>query len=270
MDETLMRRAAEHAKELDLLITDHAENHAISANGVLNEGRVSRILDVRGVPSKAEVDIVVRDIDLARKIGCRIHLQHISTKESLELIREAKRQKLPITAETAPHYFSLTEEAVLEHAANAKMNPPLRTENDRQAVIEALRDGTIDAIATDHAPHAPEEKAQPLEQAPFGVVGLETAFAISYTQLVVPGYLTLLQLIRLMSTSPSDILGWKGGGLNVGDRADIAVFDVDNSYTIDSNSFVSKGRNTPFNGMKVYGRAVLSVCKGKITHLSQK
>ena len=265
MDDALMLRAARLAKELDMLITDHCENHVASAGGVINEGEVSRKLGVPGIPGSCEADIVARDIKLAQETGCRIHLQHISARESLALIREAKRRGLPITAETAPHYFTLTEQAVLIHGADAKMNPPLRTEADRQAVIEALRDGTIDAIATDHAPHSPEEKAQPLESAPFGIVGLETAFAVSYTALVLPGYLTLLELTRLMSAGPVSILGLRREGLAVGAPADIAVFDIRKPYAIDSGRFASKGRNTPFGGMEVYGRCALTVCGGKVT-----
>jgi len=265
MDSELMLRAAQRAKELGLLITDHCENHAASAGGVLNEGEVSRRLGVRGIPNSCEADIVVRDIKLARQTGCRIHLQHISTKESLEHIRRAKREGLPITAETAPHYFSLTDQAVLTHGTDAKMNPPLRHEADRQAVIQALRDGTLDAIATDHAPHSPAEKAQSLESAPFGVVGLETAFAVSYTTLVLPKLLTLPELLQLMSTGPAKILGRGYEGLTVGAPADIAVFDLRRPYTIDAGRFASKGRNTPFDGMEVYGRCALSVCGGQVT-----
>ncbi|MCL2852128.1 MAG: dihydroorotase [Defluviitaleaceae bacterium] len=265
MDYDLMRQAATRAKELGLLITDHAENHVKSVGGVINDGDVSRSLGVYGIPSSAEADIVARDIELARETGCRIHLQHISAKESVALICEAKRRGIPITAETAPHYFTLTDEAVLVHGANAKMNPPLRTESDKQAIIEALRDGTIDVIATDHAPHSVEEKSRPLEQAPFGVVGLETAFAVSYTALVAPGHITLPELVRLMSFNPANILNLESGGLAVRDTANFAVFDIGNPYGIDCGRFVSKGRNTPFNGMKVYGRTALTVCSGKIS-----
>ena len=266
MDEELMLRAARAAGKLGLLITDHCENHKASAGGALNEGAVARRLGLGGIPNSCEADIVARDIELARATGCRIHLQHISTRESLGLIREAKRQGLPVTAETAPHYFALTEQAVLTHGANAKMNPPLRTEADRLALIEGLKDGTIDAIATDHAPHSPAEKAAPLESAPFGVVGLETAFPVSYTVLVRPGHLTLPGLLGLMSTGPARALGLGGKGLATGAPADIAVFELDNPYTIDPARFASKSRNTPFGGMEVYGRCALTAWGGKITY----
>ena len=264
MDEGLMYRAAERAKALGLFISDHAENHELSKGGVINEGSVSARLAVRGIPNKAEADIVARDIKLVRELGCHIHFQHISTKESLELIREAKREGLMVTAETAPHYFSLTDERVLHSGTNAKMNPPLRSEADRLAVIEAIKDGTIDAIATDHAPHSVEEKAQSLEQAPFGVVGLETAFAVSYSALVLPGFITLHELINLMCIKPAKILK-QACGLSYGAPADLAVFDIDNSYTVDSGRFLSKARNTPFAGMTVYGQTLLTVCGGKIS-----
>ncbi|MCL2368885.1 MAG: dihydroorotase [Oscillospiraceae bacterium] len=265
MDDALMDLAARRAADLGLLITDHTEDHSLSAGGVINEGTVSRKLGVRGVPNRAESDIVARDIALARETGCHFHLQHISAKESVALIRAAKAEGLPVTAETAPHFFTLTDEAVLLHGADAKMNPPLRSEADRLAIIGGLVDGTIDAIATDHAPHAPGEKALPLEEAPFGIVGLETAFAVSYTALVLPGHITLPELIRLMSTNPARMLGLERGGLAVGDAADFAVFDLTASYAIDREAFVSKSRNTPFHGMDVYGRTALTVCKGHIT-----
>jgi len=265
MDYRLMLAAARAAKGLGLFITDHCENHTYSAGGAIIKGEVSRKLSVRGIANSSETYIVVRDIGLARATGCHIHLQHISAKESLEHIHRAKQEGVPITAETAPHYFTLTDAAVLAHGANAKMNPPLRHEADRLAVIEALRDGTIDAIATDHAPHSPEEKAQPLESAPFGIVGLETAFAVSYTSLVRPGHLTLPGLLRLMSAAPAKLLGLEHAGLAVGAAADIAVFDTRKPYVIESAKFASKGRNTPFEGMEVHGRCMLTICDGKLT-----
>ena len=230
----LMRRAAQCAKALGLMISDHAES-----------------------PSGSEAEIVARDIALAGEIGCRMHLQHISTKASLALIREAKRAGISVTCETAPHYFTLTKDALLKSGANAKMNPPLGSESDRQAVIEAIQDGTVDVIATDHAPHSAEEKARQLDKAPFGIVGLETAFAVSYTTLVRPGHITLQKLIQLMSINPAKLMNIKCGGYT--------VFEIGTPYIIDSGKFLSKSRNTPFNGMEVYGRTVLTVCNGKTT-----
>ena len=227
----LMRQAAILAKELSLLITDHAE---------------------------PEAEIVARDINLAEETGCRIHLQHISMKKSVELIRRAKSRGLPITAETAPHYFALTSAALKTHMANAKMNPPLREEADRLAIIEGIRDGTIDAIATDHAPHSEEEKNQPIDKAPFGIIGLETAFAVSYTTLVKAGHIDLNKLIELMSHNPADIIGLKRPSGHV-------YVDLDSSYIISRDNFVSKAKNTPFDGMEVYGKIIQTVCNDKIT-----
>lgn len=266
MDYRLMLHAARCAKELGLFITAHCENHESSVGGVLNAGEVAQKLGVRGISNSCEADIVARDIALARESGCHFHLQHISTMESLALIRAAKREGLPVTAETAPHYFALTEDALLTHGANAKMNPPLRTEADRQAVLEALCDGTIDAIATDHAPHSPDEKAQPLEHAPFGIVGLETAFAVSYTRLVLPGHLTLPVMLQLLSANPAKLLGLGQTGLTVGSAADIAVFDTREPYVVDSGRFASKSRNTPFDGSTVYGRCVFTLRSGQVTY----
>jgi len=243
MDGELMLQAAKCAKKLGLFISDHAED---------------------------EAEIVKRDIAIAKETGCHIHLQHISAKESVDLIREAKRSGLPITAETTPHHFALTKDALKIFGTNAKMNPPLREESDRQAIIAALQDGTIDAIATDHAPHSAEEKALPMEQAPFGVVGLETAFAISYSILVLGGYISLPELIRLTSLAPANILKTNRGGLAIGDIADIAVFDINAPYTIDKNEFVSKGKNTPFDGMTVHGRTKLTVRGGNIIFVNRE
>jgi len=233
MDRDLMKQAALQAKELGLFITDHCE---------------------------PETEIVARDIELARETGCHFHLQHISLKESLELIKTAKAEGINITCETAPHYFTLTSEALKSQGANAKMNPPLKSEADRLAVIEAIQDGTIDVIATDHAPHSQEEKAQGVESAPFGVIGLETAFALSYTKLVMPGLISLQKLIELMSINPAKILNLHR------DEGDFAIFDIGTAYKINSKEFASKSRNTPFEGMEVYGRTVMTVSKGRLIY----
>jgi len=265
MDEELMHIAARQVKEMGLFISDHAENHDKNKGGVINDGAVSRRLGVAGIANSVEADIVARDIKIAQQTGCRMHLQHISTEESVALIREAKQAGLPVTAEATPHHFALTHDAVLVHGANAKMNPPLRTEADRLAIVAGIKDGTIEVIATDHAPHSCEEKAQPIETAPFGIVGLETAFAISYTTLVLGGVVTLDELIKLMSVNPAKMLGVEQG-LHVGAIADIAVFDIDNEYMIDKNVFESKGKNTPFHGRVAHGLTALTVCGGKVTY----
>jgi dihydroorotase len=220
---------------------------------------------VKGIPARAETDIVARDIALAEETGVHIHLQHISARTSVDLIRSAKARGVRLSAETAPHYFALTEEALLKSGANAKMSPPLRTESDRQAVIEALCDGTIDIIATDHAPHAAIEKALPLESAPFGVTGLELGFAMGYTVLVRSGLMTLPTLIRRMSTDPARLIGMPRGSLMPGVAADIAIIDLAHPYVVDCADFVSKGKNSPFDGMRVFGKAKFTMRGGVLT-----
>jgi len=265
MDEEIMLAAARRIKEIGLFISDHAENHDANKGGVVNDGEVARKLGLVGIANSVESDIVKRDIEIARQTGCRMHLQHISTAESVELIRQAKKDGLPVTAEAAPHHFALTQDALLVHGANAKMNPPLRTEADRLAIVGGIKDGTIEVIATDHAPHSDNEKAQSIETAPFGIVGLETAFSVSYTNLVLGGHISLNRLIELMSVNPAQMLKVKHG-LHAGAIADVTVFDIRNEHVIDKNDFVSKGKNTPFDGQTVYGRTVLTVCDGEITY----
>lgn len=272
MDEDLMLSAMEKAKILGLPIFDHTEDHSLSG-GVMNEGLVSYGMNLEGIPRAAEENMVAREIELSAKVGCKLHLCHISTKGSLALIREAKKSGVEITAETAPHYFSMTEWEIVNQQivaekplakTNMKMNPPLRTKDDMLAVREALKDGTLDAIATDHAPHSEEEKALPFEEAPFGIVGLETSFAISYTYLVKTGVLTPLQLIEKMSTKPAQILGLKRGSLQVGDVADITIIDIEDKYHVDPSEFVSKSKNTPFTGIAVWGKVEHTICNGKV------
>jgi dihydroorotase len=263
-DADLMRRAAERAAALGLTIMDHPENGA-RGGGAVNEGLLSKRLGLKGIPALAEVDIVARDIALAEETGARIHLQHISTRASVELIRAAKARGVGLSAETAPHYFALTEEALLKSGTNAKMNPPLRTESDRQAVIDALCDGTIDIIAMDHAPHTAADKALPMETAPFGVTGLEIAFAIGYTVLVRGGRLTLPDLIRRMSTDPARLIGLPRGSLLPGAAADLTVIDVERPYTASGADFVSKGKNCPFDGMRVFGKPRFTMRGGVLT-----
>jgi dihydroorotase len=228
-DANLMAEVCLSAKALDLPIMDHAE---------------------------PEVDMVYRDIELAKKYGCRIHIQHVSKVESLKLIREAKKDNIPITAEAAPHHFALNENAIAIHGSNAKMNPPLATEEDRLAVIEGLLDDTIDIIATDHAPHAATEKKVPYIQAPNGIVGLETAFPISYTLLVKSGLMSFEKLIHKMSIRPREIIGMKPVSTEIEEDSDYCVVDLDKAYEIDKQEFLSKGVNTPFHGMKVYGKVM--------------
>jgi dihydroorotase len=269
MDEGLMLEALTLAKSLGLLVMDHAEDASL-AGGCVNEGAVSEKLGVRGLPAQAEASIIERDIRLAAHTGARIHIQHVSAAESVALIRRAKAEGVPITAETAPHYFALTEETLtgLPPAlrARAKMNPPLRTEKDRLAVIEGLSDGTIDVIATDHAPHEPELKSLPLEEAPFGIVGLETSFAVSYTELVCGGVLTTAQLVEKMSAAPARLIKLDRGVIREGATADLVIIDTAGKYKVDSSSFESKGKSTPFDAREVYGRILVTNKDGRIVN----
>lgn len=277
-----MREAMQMAKSLDMPIFDHTQQHEISDDGCMHLGKYSEMLEFKGIPPEAEEMMTIRDILLAKETGCRLHLSHISTRGSLDLIRTAKSWGMELTAETAPHYFTLTDKDVmaedcignyhitetpsgLRADTHKKMNPPLRSEADRIAMLRALMDGTIDAIATDHAPHAPEEKARTLDRAPFGVIGLETSFAVSHTQLTVPGLITPLRLIELLSTNPAKILGCEGGTLQPGRPADIVIADPDEHWTI-VGPFESKAENTPFEGMDVTGRVWMTIADGKIIY----
>jgi dihydroorotase len=263
-DAELMRRAAELAAELGLIIMDHPESHEFRG-GAVNDGLMSNRLMLKGIPARAETDVVARDAALSEETGAHIHLQHISTRASADIIRSAKARGVNISAETAPHYFALTEDALLKSGANAKMNPPLRTESDRQAIIEAICDGTIDIIATDHAPHTAEEKALSIEDAPFGITGLELGFAIGYTVLVLGGKMTLPMLIRRMSTDPARLAGLPRGSLLPGVVADIAVIDIEHPYTVSCADFVSKGKNSPFDDMRVFGKVKFTMRGGVLT-----
>ncbi len=262
MDSLLMRRALEYAKGFGLLVISHCEDLSLAANGVMNEGEVATRLGLAGIPGAVESIMVTRDIALCELTGVPVHIAHVSTIESVNAIRDAKQRGVPVTAETAPHYFSLTEEAVLEYDTHAKMNPPLRSEQDREAIQEGLADGTIDVIATDHAPHSDIEKEVEFDRAANGIIGLETSVSLGL-KLVEHGILTLPDLVEKMSTNPSHILGIENGVLS-GAQADITVIDLDRAYTVNADNFQSKGRNTPFNGWEMKGKAVLTMVGGKV------
>ncbi len=249
----MMRLALEYADSFSALIISHCEDTALAADGVVNEGFNATVSGLKGISRAAEEVMVARDIILAETLGARIHIAHVSTRGSVELVREAKRRGVKVTCETCPHYFSATDDEILSYNTNAKINPPLRTESDVAAIIEGLKDGTIDAIATDHAPHHADEKNQEFYLAPNGTSGFETAFALSYTNLVLPDYMDLPALMRLMSANPARILNVGSGELAVGETADIAIVDLDNQYTVDASKFVSKGKNSLFNGWKLNG-----------------
>jgi dihydroorotase len=263
MNALLMRRALEYAKTFDLLVISHAEELDLRGEGVMHEGKVSVRLGLQGIPAAAEEIMVYRDIRLARLTGGRLHIAHVSTAGSIAIIREAKLSEIGITAETAPHYFSLTDEAVVGFDTNAKVNPPLRSEWDRQAIREGLADGTLDAIACDHAPHSVLEKDVEFAEAAFGLIGLETSLGLSL-KLVHEGILTLSQLIIKMSTNPARILGTPGGTLAPGSPADITIIDPNKEWTVDTAQFASKSRNCPFQGWNLKGKAVMTILGGKI------
>lgn len=264
-DSAMMRLAMEYARSFDALIISHAEELSLVGNGVMNEGRIAQLLGLRGIPCVAEEIAVFRDIALARYTGARLHIAHVSTKGAVELIRRAKNEGIRVTAETAPHYFTLTEEAVLGYNTNAKMNPPLRTEEDRQAIIEGLKDGTLDAIATDHAPHSVLEKEIEFDRAANGIIGLETSVPLSL-ELVRQNYLTPLQLIACLSFNPARILGVSGGRLKEGEPADLCVIDVNMPFECTSDNLFSKSHNTPFLNQGLMGRAVLTMKAGHVSH----
>ncbi len=265
IDSQLMRRAMEYARSHGLLVMSHSEESTLSRNGCMNEGAVSTRLGLRGVPTAAESIMVYREIALSELTGARVHFAHVSCAASLVLIRQAKKRGVLVTAETAPHYFTLTEEAVSGYNTHAKMNPPLRGEEDRQAVRTALADGTLDAIATDHAPHSILEKDVEFGVAANGIVGLETALPLTL-RLVHEGFISAEKLVRLMSCSPARILGVPGGRLAVGDPADITVIDPERIFFFSAEKSCSKGKNTPFDGWEMRGKAVLTLLCGRVVY----
>lgn len=264
-DSQLMRRAMEYAGSHDLLVISHSEEMALSRNGSMNEGVVSTRLGLRGIPAAAESIMVYRELALAELTGQQTHIAHVSTAAATDLIRQAKARGVQVTAETTPHYFTLTEEAVAEYDTNAKMNPPLRTEIDRQAILEGLKDGTFDAIATDHAPHSVLEKELEFDQAANGIIGLETSLPLSLS-LVREGVIDAMRLVELMSSAPASILKVQGGRLAVGSVADVTVIDPDREFIYTRESILSKGKNSPFLDWKLQGKAVLTIMGGRITH----
>ncbi len=258
----MMRRAMEYATIFDIPVISHCEDMNLAGKGVMNEGFVSTELGLNGIPGAAEEVMVARDVALAEFVGCRLHIAHVSTAGSVRMIREAKQRGISVTAETCPHYFSLTEEEVRGYNTQAKMNPPLRTPEDRGAIREGLRDGTLDVIATDHAPHGMDEKTVEFDYAPFGVVGLETALGLTL-MLVKEGVLTLEGAVRALSLNPAKALAINKGTLSVGADADITIIDLDEEWVVDATQFKSKSRNTPFGGWKLKGRAVETIVGGK-------
>ncbi len=263
-DAGLMRRAMQYARMLDLTVISHCEDKHLSGGGVMHEGYMSTVLGLSGIPASAEEVMVARDILLAEETGCRLHIAHVSTAGSVRLVREAKARGVRVTAEATPHHFTLTDEAVAHYDTSTKVNPPLRTAADVAAVREGLADGTIEVIATDHAPHTVEEKDVEYDRAPFGLVGLETAVGLVWTRLVGTGVLTPLQAVTKMTLNPARILGLTKGTLEAGTAADLTVIEPEHSWRVDAARFESKGRNTPFQGMSLKGRAWATVVRGRV------
>ncbi len=263
MNSLVMRRALEYSKVLDVPIISHAEDLTLSEGGVMNEGIISSSLGLRGIPRVAEDIMVARDIALAKITGGRLHIAHVSTSGSVELIRRAKQEGVKVTAETCPHYFTLTEDAVLGYNTNAKVNPPLRTSEDILAIKEGLRDGTIDVIATDHAPHHRDEKMLDFDNAPFGISGFETALSLSL-ELVREDVLTLNDLVTKLSLNPSNIMRISSGTLKVDSDADITIVDPHRKYKLTEEYIYSKGKNTPLLNNELTGKILYTITKGRI------
>lgn len=261
-----MKRAAQE----DLLVMAHCEDKALVRGGVMNAGPYADALGLKGITNAVEDVITARDIFLAQETGAKLHLCHCSTKDSVRLVKMAKEAGYPVTGEVCPHHFTLADSDIPSDDANYKMNPPLRSKQDVQVLKEGLRDGIMDVISTDHAPHSAEEKAKSMAEAPFGIVGEETAFALTVTELVENGYLTKMQLVEKMSYNPAKILGIDKGRLEVGKAADLVIADFDESYEIDVQTFVSKGKNSPFHGRKVKGRIYQTLVDGNVVYQYEK
>lgn len=263
MDEELVAAAMKKAKELNVPLSFHEENPALITNNGINHGKASEYYNIEGSPRGAEIDLIYRDLLLAVELDAPINIQHISSKEGVELVRQAKQDSANIHAEATPHHFSLTEESVIKYGTLAKMNPPLRTEQDRLAIIQGLKDNTIDIIATDHAPHSADEKAKPITEAPSGIIGLETALPLGITNLVKAGYLSYMELLEKMTINPALMYHLDCGYIAEGGPADLVIFN-DNSETIDT--FYSKSNNSPFKGQTLKGQVQYTICDGKIIY----
>ena len=264
MSSEVMRRALEYAIQFDALIISHCEDLALTCGGVMNEGYISTILGLKGIPKIAEEEMVERDIRLAKDFGDRLHIAHVSTARSVEIIRKAKDEGIKVTCETAPHYFTLTENEVEGYNTNAKMNPPLRTEDDVKAIVKGLKDGTIDVIATDHAPHLVEEKRVEFKDAASGIVGFETALSLVLTELVDTGVITLTNAIAKFTANPAGILKKKIGAFIAGYSGDATIIDLKKPVTVDTGKFYSKSSNSPYNEWKLKGAAVATIVSGKV------
>ncbi|CAN5865925.1 dihydroorotase [soil metagenome] len=262
----LMRLALEYARTFGIPVASHCEDPTLSRGGSMNEGLIATRMGVVGIPNASEDVCIARDLLLAELTGSRLHIQHVSTRAGVAMIRAAKERGVPVTAEATPHHFTLTDEAVESYRSDAKVNPPLRRKEDRAAVIAGVADGTLDVIATDHAPHHYDEKEQAFEDAPFGLVGLETALGLALTELVHTNVIDLPTLVLRMSTAPARAFNLPGGSLQRGVVADVSVFDPVREWTVDPAGFLSKSRNTPFTGRTLRGRAVYTIVGGRIVY----
>lgn len=270
LNSRLMYLAMQYAKMTGLLLIEHCQDFLLTSGGVMNEGFVSTELGLKGDPVIAESVIVGRDIEIAKYLDARVHLCHMSTRRSVELIRFAKSQGVKVTAEACPHHFALTDEAVRSFDTSTKMNPPLRTQDDVEAIKEGIKDGTIDCIVTDHAPHTLEDKEVGFDQAPFGIIGLETSLGLTIAELLAPGIITLPQMVDKMSAAPARIIGLnKKGEIKEGNDADITIIDPDKEWTFTKDDIVSKSKNTPFIGRKLKGTVEYTIFGGKIVYSSK-
>ncbi|MFO7893315.1 MAG: dihydroorotase [Longimicrobiales bacterium] len=269
-DSGLMRLALEYSGTFGIPVADHCEDPTLSRGGSMNEGVVSTRLGITGIPGAAEEVMIARDLFLAELTDGRLHIQHVSTRAGVQMIRAAKERGVNVTAEATPHHFTLTDEAVVGYRTEAKVNPPLRTAEDREAVREGVRDGTLDCIATDHAPHHYDEKEQAFEDAPMGLVGLETALGLAVTELVDGGVLTLPELVERMSTGPARAFNLPAGTLREGAPADVTVFDPEAEWTVDPAAFASKSRNTPFAGRTLRGRNHTTIVGGRVVWTAEQ
>ena len=263
-NEEMMLKAMENAKKLNKKIVAHCEENSLLNGGYIHDGEYAKLHGHRGICSQSEWQPIKRDIALVEKSGCQYHVCHVSAKESVEAIRQAKQKGLPVTCETGPHYLTLTDMDIEENG-RFKMNPPIRAKEDRDALIEGIKDGTIDMIITDHAPHSEEEKSRGLEKSAMGVVGLEVAFPVLYTNLVKKNIITLEKLVELMNVNPRKIFGI-GTEIKVGQKADLTIYDLEENYNIDSSKFVSMGKATPFDGNNVYGKCKMTIVSGNIVY----
>ena len=263
-DSGVMRNALEYAKTFNLLIIDHAEDKSVSGDGVANEGANATIAGLRGISRAAEEIMIARDIVLAETLGAKVHIAHVSTAGGVELIREAKQRGVRVTCETCPHYFSATDEEILSYNTNAKINPPLREQSDCEAIIDGIRDGTIDVIATDHSPQTREEKNREFDLAPFGTVGFETALSLAYTYLAETGVIGMPGIVKLMSHNPSRLLGLPVVSIKPGAMADVTVFDPECEWTVRANELSSKSKNCLYDGWRLKGKVIHTIVGGEL------